>query len=192
LHIFQIKEYVPKNPSSRIIIYCFLFLLPAEQYGFRRGRSTEDVHVILEAEAQKAFREKQHLILVSLDLEKAYDTCWRYHIVRTLHKWRFCGHVLHFVKNFTKDRTFKVAIGNTKSEKMSIDNGVVQGAVLSVTLFLIAISEMANKVRKPRNGASRNQTILILNRRLDEEEIQEVGILGYADNWVLYTTYKQP
>jgi ribonuclease HI len=162
--------------------------LPAEQYGFRRGRSTEDVHVILEAEAQEAFREKQHLILVSLDLEKAYDTCWRYHIVRTLHKWRFRGHMLHFVKNFTKDRTFKVAIGNTKSEKMSIDNGVVQGAVLSVTLFLVAISEMANKVRKPRNdqpGTSRSQTIL--SRRLDEEEIQEVGILGYADDWVLYT-----
>jgi hypothetical protein len=58
--------------------------LPAEQYGFRRGRSTEDVHVILKAEAQEAFREKQ--LLVSLDLEKAYDTCCRHHIVRTLHK----------------------------------------------------------------------------------------------------------
>jgi hypothetical protein len=43
-----------------------------------------------------------------------------------------------------EDRTFKVIIGDTKSEKITIDNGVVQGAVLSVTLFLIAISEMAN------------------------------------------------
>jgi hypothetical protein len=68
--------------------------LPAEQYGFRKGRSTEDYHFILEVEVQEAFREKQHLILVSLDLEKAYDTCWRQHIVRTLHKWRFRGHML--------------------------------------------------------------------------------------------------
>jgi hypothetical protein len=55
---------------------------------------------------------------------------------------------------------------------MGIDNGVVQGAVLSVTLFLIAISEMANKVRKPRNdqlGTSRNQTILC--RRLDVSQL---------------------
>jgi hypothetical protein len=44
-----------------------------EQYGFRKGRLTEDVHFILEAEAQEAF--KQNLILVSLDLEKAYHTC---------------------------------------------------------------------------------------------------------------------
>jgi hypothetical protein len=89
--------------------------LPTEQYGFRRGRSTEDVHVNLEAKAQEAFRKKQHLILAPLDLEKAYDTCWR-HIFHTLH-----GHVLHFVKNFTEDRTFKVKIGDTKSEKMTME-----------------------------------------------------------------------
>jgi hypothetical protein len=29
-------------------------ILPTEQYGFKRGRSTEDVHVSLEAEAQEA------------------------------------------------------------------------------------------------------------------------------------------
>jgi hypothetical protein len=55
--------------------------------------------------------------------------------------------------------------------------------VLSVTLNLIAISEMANKVRKPRNeepGTSRNE--IILSRRLDKKEIQDVGILGYADD----------
>jgi hypothetical protein len=57
--------------------------LPAEQYGFRKGRSTEDVHVIFKAEVQEGFREKQHLILVSFDLEKTYHTCWRHHIPST-------------------------------------------------------------------------------------------------------------
>jgi hypothetical protein len=58
---------------------------------------------------------------------------------------------------------------------MSIENRVVQRAVLSVTLFLIAINEMANKVRKSRNeqpGTSRLQTFL--SRRLYEEKIKEV------------------
>jgi anaerobic C4-dicarboxylate transporter len=65
-------------------------------------------------------------------------------------KWRFCGHMLHFVKNFSEDRTFKVFIGDTKSKKMTIDNGVVQGAVLSVTLFLIAIAAIS--LINKRNG----------------------------------------
>jgi hypothetical protein len=30
--------------------------LPMEQYGFRKNRSTEDVHTILESEIQEAFR----------------------------------------------------------------------------------------------------------------------------------------
>jgi hypothetical protein len=128
----------------------------------------------LETEAQEALREKQHLILVSLDLGK----------------WRFRGYMLHFVKNFTEDRTFKVIIGDRKSEKITIDNGVVQGAVISVTLFLIAISKMADKTKQPRDerpGPRRIQTIL--SQALDAEKmrLRTVGILGYADDWVLYT-----
>jgi uncharacterized lipoprotein len=30
-------------------------------------------------------------------------------------------YMLHFVKNFLEDRTFKVIIGDTKSEKMTIE-----------------------------------------------------------------------
>jgi hypothetical protein len=78
--------------------------------------------------------------------------------------------------------------------KMTIGNRVVQEAVLSVTLFLIAISEMATKTKEPRNerpGPRRNQTIL--SQRLDEEEMrtQTVVILGYADYWALYTRNHQ-
>jgi hypothetical protein len=85
------------------------------------------------------------------------------------------------MKNFTEDRTFKVLI--TKSEKMT-----------SVTLFLIAISKMADNTKETRNenpGPRRNQTIL--SQRLDKKEIQtrSVGILGYANDWVLYTRNHQ-
>jgi hypothetical protein len=121
----------------------------------------------LEVGAQKALREKQRLILVSLYLEKAYDTCWRHHIVRTLHKWRFRGQLLYFVKSFTEDRTFKVIIGDMKSKKMTIGNGVVQAEVQNVKLFLIEISEMANKTK--------NHT----TKDLDQEEIKPYS----ADAW---------
>jgi hypothetical protein len=50
-------------------------ILPNEKYFFRRNRSTADVHIILESEIQEAFRLKQHFLIASLDMEKAYDTC---------------------------------------------------------------------------------------------------------------------
>jgi hypothetical protein len=42
--------------------------LPNQQYGFRKNKSTEDVLIILESDMQEAFKEKEHLLLVSLDL----------------------------------------------------------------------------------------------------------------------------
>jgi hypothetical protein len=49
-------------------------VIPEKQYGFRRNRSTTDVHIILESNIQVAFSEKQQFVLVSLDLAKAYNT----------------------------------------------------------------------------------------------------------------------
>jgi hypothetical protein len=93
----------------------------------------------------------------------------------SLHNWRFHGDMLHSVKNFTEDQTFKVIIGDMKSEKITIDNGVVQGLVQSF------------KTNEPRNetpGPRRNQTINSANA-------WTVGILGYADDRILYTRNHQ-
>jgi hypothetical protein len=49
-------------------------VIPEQQYGFRRNRSTTDVHIITESRIQEAFIKKEHFVLVSLDLEKVYDT----------------------------------------------------------------------------------------------------------------------
>lgn len=49
-----------------------------------------------------------------------------------------------------RERTFKTIIGNIKSRSFTQENGVPQGSVLSVTLFLIAINTIST-VLKP-NG----------------------------------------
>jgi hypothetical protein len=41
-----------------------------QQYGFQKNRSM-DVLIILESDMQEAFKEKENLLLVSLDLQKA-------------------------------------------------------------------------------------------------------------------------
>jgi hypothetical protein len=50
----------------------------------------------------------------------------------------------------------------------NIENGVPQGAVLSVALFLVAMAKICDKIEEPTN------------------------ILGYADDWVLYTSRRTP
>jgi hypothetical protein len=50
-----------------------------------------------------------------LDLEKAYDTTWRYGILRDLHDMALRGNLPLFVSNFLTERQFKVRLGSTYS-----------------------------------------------------------------------------
>ena len=64
--------------------------LSPQQFGFRRARSTTDALVRLTDDVFSAYREKQHLVGVFFDLEKAYDTTWRFGILRAMHE---CGNI---------------------------------------------------------------------------------------------------
>jgi hypothetical protein len=81
---------------------------------------------------------REHLVAVSFDLEKAYDTAWRYNITKNLQQMPIKERLLRFIYNCMSNRSFRVLIGDTMSEKYQQENGVVQGAVLSVNLFLVA------------------------------------------------------
>jgi hypothetical protein len=59
------------------------------------------------------------------------------------------GNMLYFVRNFMENRSFRVVLGEEISGKMYIENGVVQGAVMSVTLFLVAMAVITNQIRQP-------------------------------------------
>jgi hypothetical protein len=58
---------------------------------------------------------------------------------------------------------FRVILGEETSTARILENGVVQGAVLSVTLFMVAMSQITQNVALPTK------------------------IIGYADDWVVYT-----
>ncbi|XP_076057241.1 uncharacterized protein LOC143034778 [Oratosquilla oratoria] len=60
-------------------------VISSAQCGFRRMHSCTDVLIRLEDSICNAFLSKQHHITVFFDLEKAYDTAWRYGILKVLH-----------------------------------------------------------------------------------------------------------
>jgi hypothetical protein len=73
--------------------------------------------------------------------------------------------LIHFITEFITNRILRVAIGNTLSEEIQIKNGVVQGAVLSITFF---------------NG----------NGEIRHGSEEPIKIIGYADDWIIHTTHK--
>ena len=123
-------------------------LINPSQCGFRRMRSCTDILMRLEASICEAFISKKHHISIFFDLEKAYDTTWRFGILRTLHELGFRGELPLFIQSFLANRTFKVKVGNSFSSLHSQEEGVPQGSVLSVTLFALSINDIASVIPK--------------------------------------------
>ena len=112
------------------------------QSGFRHQRSTNDHLVRLETFIREAFIKKEHLVSVFFDLEKAYDTTWKYGIMKDVHDIGLKGRLPLFLQNFLTDREFKVKVGSTLSELHNQEQGVPQGSILSVTLFSLKINNI--------------------------------------------------
>ena len=120
------------------------------QCGGRRGRSTLDHLVRLEAAIRKAFLHREHFISIFFDLERAYDMTWRGGILQDLYDAGLRGLLPKFIAAFLRKRTFCVQVGSTRSTSMIQENGVPQGSVLSVTLFAIKINSIMRNL--PENN----------------------------------------
>ena len=121
-------------------------LISGNQAGFRKNYSTNDHLVRLESFIRDAFIEKEHCVAIFFDLENAYDTTWKYGIMKDLHDIGLRGRLPNFISNFLSDRSFNVQIGSTLSDTFEQEQGVPQGSILSPTLFNIKINNIVKCV----------------------------------------------
>ena len=66
--------------NERLVWYLEKNITTEFQSGFRHQRSTNDHLVRLKTFIRETFIKKEHLVTVLFDLEKAYDTTWKYGI----------------------------------------------------------------------------------------------------------------
>lgn len=167
-------------------------LLSKNQFGFRRNRSTNDCLILLEKQILETFAQNQHMLAIFFDLEKAYDTAWRDNILRTLHNWNIKGNILHFIQKFLSHRTFQILIGNNKSKIYSQENGVPQGEILSVTLFLISINSISLFI--PRHTSfslfADDLTIAVSSNTVQDCAIKLNETIFRLNNWCNKTGFK--
>ena len=121
-------------------------MLAPTQSGFRTGRSTLDHLVRLETYVREGMVNREHVVAVLFDLEKAYDMTWRYGILSDLYNAGLRGNLPRFIEKFISHRTFQVRFGCTLSDIYELENGVPQGSILSVTLFGLRINSIVRCV----------------------------------------------
>ena len=70
-------------------------------------------------------------------------------MINVLLDMNITGNITKFIHNFLKKRYIKVCINGMISNKFELENGVPQGSILSVTLFLVAINSLINRIKPP-------------------------------------------
>ena len=167
-------------------------LLSNIQCGFRQGRSTLDHLVRFETYIRNAFAKNEHVVSIFFDLEKAYDTTWKYGILKDLFDMGLKGRLPTFISNFLSDREFKVRVNSTLSDPFVQEMGVPHGSILSVTLFSIKINSLAQVLKDNIDGSLYVDDFLICYRgkNMNNIERQLQLCLNRIEKWAMENGFK--
>jgi len=87
------------------------------------------------------------------DLEKAYNTTWKYDILKDLFDMGLKGKLPYFISNFLSQREFNVRVNSTYFDNQEQEMEVPQGSIISVTLFSLKINSLAKVLNDNIEGS---------------------------------------
>ncbi|XP_058826797.1 uncharacterized protein LOC131686820 [Topomyia yanbarensis] len=157
-------------------------LLDQRQFSFRKGLGTGAHLGSLGEILDKAKSENLHADIAILDVAKTYNTAWREGVLQELKRWDIQGNFGVFIQNYRTNRRFRVCLGGTLSDEFRETNGVPQGSVLAVTLFLVRINSLFT--------ALPGGIILVaLGRTIPHTRISLQAAVNVVGRWALATGF---
>ncbi len=137
---------------ERMVTDRLVYILEKQEYfttyqsGFRIGRSTMDSVLVLDLDIKRALANKEAVVGVFLDIEKAYDMVWKEGLVIKMYDAGIRGRMLNWINHFMKDRTIQVKVDEFLSSEEKVVNGTPQGSVISPVLFNMMINDIFSKL----------------------------------------------
>ena len=118
-------------------------LISPHQVAFKANQSCADALLHIDHYVNSALSAAQHVTILSIDFEKAFDRIGSHVILKTLKNWGVGPKMFNFIKSYLTNRRIRVRVNNTYSNIFQLYNGIPQGSPLSVVLFSIAFNEIS-------------------------------------------------
>lgn len=117
-------------------------LLPAAMFGFRRSRGTADAVLRITDEIKKQRYKGKKVVFLACDASCAFELCSRKLILDSLCALGAGPKLIHWLQSYLEDRMNFVQIEGVTSRRWKVDLGVIQGALLSPTLYnVVALTQ---------------------------------------------------
>ena len=126
--------------------------LHAGQMGCRKQRSAVDAVACLIQSTQEAWRRKQLMAALFMDVKGAFDHVNPRRLVIRMTELGLDGDLIRWVQSFLTDRHVQLNIDNTQCPVHSVNSGVPQGSPVSPILFLIYLSGVFDVIERSVPG----------------------------------------
>ena len=129
----QLSNYLKKH-----------YLLKSSQFGLRPRRSTELAFNLLVDDIRKNIDNGLLTGVIYLDLSKAFDTVSHWYLLSKLPSYAISGNEFTWFENYLFNRKQHVFYDRHLSKAFPVFRGVLQGSILSPTLFLFYLDDIDN------------------------------------------------
>jgi len=137
-------KIIEKAVKDQLVFYLQTHnILSERQYGFRRDKNISDALFDINKELNYAISDKNHPLLIFLDLKKAFDSVDRSKLLSKMEEIGIRGNAHAWFTSYLSHRSQFVSISDVSSDRMPVDYGVVQGSNLGPVLFLIYINNIS-------------------------------------------------
>ena len=160
-------------------------ILTESQYGFLRGKSTNDAIIDLTEFIYSNFNDKKHSLSVFVDLRKAFDTVNHKILLQKLERCGVRGLGLEWCRSYLSNRKQFVSVNGESSTVKPVNIGVPQGSIIGPILFLIYINDLCTTYPKYTLYAD-DTTITLANENFNDLINQTNTELEIISQWATH------